>query len=95
MIDRPSPRRQRTARERRQLRAIAVLSLGGVMLLTPLFLQPSQRQAFDLLLPLGWCAVALGALLQWRVPAATPAFLARQFEADLMRHHPVRTTRGA
>lgn len=95
MIDRPAPRRHRTAREHQQLRAIAALSLGGVMLLTPLFLQPSQRQAFDLLLPLGWCAVALGALLQWRVPAATPAFLAQQFEADLMRYHRTRTANGA
>lgn len=95
MIDRPAPRRLRSARERQQLRAVAALSLGGVMLLTPLFLQPNQRQAFDLLLPLGWCAVALGALLQWRVPAATPAFLAQQIEADLMHHRRVRTTRAA
>ncbi len=95
MIDRPAPRRHRTARERQQLRAIAVLSLGAVMLLTPLFLQPSQRQAFDLLLPLGWCTVALGALLQWRIRAATPASHAQQFEADLMRHRRVRISGGA
>jgi hypothetical protein len=70
MIDRPAPRRYRTASERRQLLAMAALSLGLVMLLMPLFLQPNQRHTFDLLLPLGWSAVALGAWLQWRVPTA-------------------------
>jgi hypothetical protein len=92
MIDRPAPRRQRqrSARERQQLRAIVVLSLGLILLLTPLFMHPSQRPAFDFLLSLGWGAIALGAFLQWRVPVATPAFIAQQFEAELVMHRRVR-----
>lgn len=98
MIDRPSPSRIPAARprspvERHRLLAMAALSLGAALLLTPLFVPPAARQGVDVLHTAGWLLLALGSLWQWRLPRPTPAALACADEADRIVHRRVRLLR--